>query len=78
MKKINEKQLQNFTYNMKFIRESNSLSKKEMAKILNISIYSLNKLEKGNIPKNLPVDIIFAVMHHFKISPAQLFGEKLD
>lgn len=78
MKKVNENQLQNFTYNVKFIRKSNNLSKKEMADILNVSIYSLNKLEKGNIPKNLPVDIIFAVMHHFKLSPAQLFGEKFD
>ena len=38
-----------------------------MAKILKIGIESLNKIEKGVLPKRLSVNIVFCIEDYFKI-----------
>lgn len=64
-------ELENIIYNIKWLRKHYGLSKKEMAELLNISIYSINKLEKGILPPRLKVDVIFAVWKHFGVSPTE-------
>ena len=71
-KNIND-EISNFTNNIAYLRKKNGLSKKEMAKALNISIYALNKMERGDIPKRISVDIIFNLQKQFKISPEKQF-----
>ena len=71
-KNIND-EISNFTNNIAYLRKKNGLSKKEMAKALNISLYALNKIERGDIPKRISVDIIFNLQKHFKISPEKQF-----
>lgn len=77
MNKSNKQQLENFTYNIAWLRKQHNLSKKEMCKILDISIYNLNKLEKGILPKQLSVNVVFAVWKHFKVLPENQFIKKL-
>ena len=71
-------EFENFLYNIVYLRKTNNLSKKEMAGILGISIYSLNMLEKGIIPTRLGVEIIFKIQQHFSVSAKDLFEKKLS
>ena len=63
----------NFINNIAYLRKKNGLSKKEMANVLNISVYVLSKIEKGELPKKLSVEIVFNLQKHFKISPEKQF-----
>ena len=75
-KNINN-EIKNFINNIAYLRKKNGLSKKEMATILNISIYALNKIERGELPPKLSIEIIFNLQKHFKILPEKQF-EKID
>ncbi|MBE6904223.1 MAG: helix-turn-helix transcriptional regulator [Ruminococcaceae bacterium] len=75
-KNIND-EINNFINNIVYLRKKNGFSKKEMANILNISIYALNKIERGELPKKLSVKIVFNLQKHFKISPERQF-EKIE
>ena len=77
LSKGTSRQIQNFMYNIAWLRKQNNLSKKEMAKILNISVYHINKLEKGVLPNHLSADLVFNIRNHFGIHPTKQFGEKL-
>ncbi|MBQ9963765.1 MAG: helix-turn-helix transcriptional regulator, partial [Clostridia bacterium] len=65
------------SHNMKHIREQYAFSKRDMARLLGIGIGSLNKLEKGELPPRLGVEILFNIQHYFGISPQILLTEKL-
>jgi len=66
-------EINNFINNIAYLRKKNGLSKKEMANVLNISVYVLNKIEKGELPKKLSVEIVFNLQKYFKISPEKQF-----
>lgn len=69
--RINE--IENFLSNIKNIRIKNNLTKIQMAKKLNISIYKLNKIEKGILPPSITVDIVFIIYKEFDLRPAEQF-----
>jgi len=71
-KNIND-DINNFINNIAYLRKKSGLSKKEMATVLNISIYALNKIERGELPEKLSVEIVFNLQKHFKISPEKQF-----
>ena len=48
-----------FCENVKKIRENKKLSKRAMAELLGISVYSLNLLERGKVPHRLSIDIVY-------------------
>ena len=73
MKTKLSQQYKNLTLNIIKLRKENNLSKKEMAQILHISSYSLNKIEKGELPPSLNIDIVFYIEKHFNIPPHKLF-----
>lgn len=54
------------------LRKQTGLSKKEMAQILEISVSTLNKIEKGELPPRLSVEILFHIQERFKIPPHEL------
>ena len=61
-----------FCENIKKIRENKKLSKREMAKLLGISVYSLNIIESGKVPHRLSIDIVYNINSSFGISPNEL------
>ncbi len=65
------------TYNIAHIRKANNISKKKMAEILEIGIYSLNKIEKGILPPRLGVTILFRIQEYFNISIKAQLDEKI-
>lgn len=62
-----------FCENIKKLRKQHNLTKKEMARKLRISIPTLNIIEKGELPKRLTVDIIYAIVDEFNIRADDLF-----
>ena len=63
-----------FCENIKQLRLRNRLSKKEMAKILNVGIKTINVIESGTIPKRLTVKILIIIQDRFSITPSSLFS----
>ncbi len=51
--------------------------KKHMAELLGIGIASLNKMENGEMPKRLGVEIVFKIYDVFKILPKNQFALEL-
>ena len=77
LSEINQKQLDNFLYNISWLRKHNGLSKKKMAEILEISVSTLNKIENGELPPRLGVGVVFNLHRHFGIIPKDQVGERL-
>lgn len=75
---MNQKECSCFLNNVLWLRKHNGLSKKEMAKKLNISIKTLNKIENGELPEKLSVEIVFDLYEHFGITPKTLFETPLE
>lgn len=71
-------EIANYTYNVKWLREHHHLTKKQMAKILDISISSLNKLESGTIPPRLGIKIIINIYNNFGIYSEDMFTQRFD
>lgn len=72
-----DKEMKIFLKNIYILRTKYNKNKKEMAKILGISIYKLNKLENGILPKSLTCDIFFRIYENFNIHPSMQFKEIL-
>ncbi len=64
---------EDFCENIKILRISNDLSKKEMAQRLGISVRTLNIIESGELPKRLSTKIIFIIVDNFNVKPEDLF-----
>lgn len=69
--------VENFCKNVKLLREREGLTKKEMAKICGIGIASLEKLERGIMPKRLSVGILFALAQYCGIENPGSLSEPL-
>lgn len=67
-----------FCTNLVRLRKHHQLTKKAMAKILNISLYSLNRLEAGIIPPRVTVGILYAIWNHFKRLPSEMLEGELS
>lgn len=68
----------NYLYNMKWLRKHHNLSKKAMAKILDISTSSLNKIENGIMPPRLGIKIIHNIYNSFGILSEEMFTRRFD
>ncbi len=62
-----------FLENIKRLREEKGYSKREMAKRLKIGLYSINKIESGELPPRLSIDVLDNIEKEFKIYPADMF-----
>ena len=62
-----------FCENVKKLRLTNILTKKEMAKKMRIGIASLTKIENGIIPPQLDCKVIFYLSREFELQPNELF-----
>lgn len=68
---------ENFMHNVSYIRKHYGLSKKKMAELLDIGVGSLNKIENGEIPPRLSVEILFNIYDNFGIYPQDMLGRRL-
>lgn len=68
-----EQQIKIFLENIVYLRKHYGLSKKKMAKILQIGVGSLNKIERGELPERLGVDVILHMEDYFRIPAKDLF-----
>ena len=73
-----DKSFDYFCQNMKYLRQKKSLSQKEMAKILNISVKTLAKIESGILPPRLNANIIGAIRVTFNVPPTVIFSSKFQ
>lgn len=73
-----EKEMKAFCNNIRILRITNGLPKKEMCVIMKIGIKTLNKLENGEIPPRLSADILYYVGKHFDLRVSDLFYEKSE
>ena len=64
--------------NITFLRKHHRISKKQMAKLLGIGLWSLNKIEKGKLPPRLGINIVFAIQKHFGIHPTVQLSQLLE
>lgn len=71
--------MSDFAHNVAWLRKYYCIPKKRMAQLLGISIGSLNKLEKGEIPPRITVEVLFNIYVAFRIPPGEQltrrFGE---
>lgn len=70
-------EIQTLCENMKLLRATLGLSKKEMANRIRISMYSLNKLESGVMPPRLCIDFLIYINWEFGILPSQMVNPNL-
>lgn len=69
-------QLEIFSCNVAWLRKQHNLSKRKMAQILEIGVQGLSRIENGEIPPGLGIDIFFAIQDHFGIRPSQLLTQR--
>lgn len=74
----NQQELENFMYNITWLRKHYGLSKKKMAELLGIGLWSLNQIEQGRMPPRLGVDILFALRRNFGLRISVLLAKRLD
>ncbi len=62
-----------FCQNIAQLRETHHLSRREMAKRLGITAFTLHRIEKGCIPSSLSCEILLRAEREFHIHPKKLF-----
>ena len=73
MKRNTEREFEIFMRNLSRLRRSRGLSKQQMAKLLGISVKTWNKIEKGEFPPRLSVNVMEKVYRHFGVTPSGQF-----
>ena len=68
--------LETMCHSLKELRRWQGLSKKEMAKKLKINISSLSKIEKGEMPSQIPCTILLHIYNEFNILPDDLLTKE--
>lgn len=74
---VSKKEWENFVYNVTWLRKHYGISKKKMAALLGIGVGSINKIENGELPPKLSIDIIFNIQSCFGIHPKDQVGQRL-
>ncbi len=64
-----------FSDNIRLLRVKYNISKREMAKILGVSVKTLSLIENDVIPR-ISVEVVFKTARYFGIQPAWLFQEE--
>ncbi len=63
----------NFCENLKKLRIENNLTKKAMAKKLNVTPRTIRMLENHEIPTTLTVEFVYKVVYTFNVNGSDLF-----
>lgn len=73
-----KREIDTFLKNVTWLRKCFYLSKKEMAELLGISVWSLNKIERGELPPKLNSITFFRIYEQFGIHPKYQLGVDLS
>lgn len=65
--------VQIFCENVRWIKEKEGLSDRQLASILQIGLYSTRKLLKGELPGRMSVDVVFHIARHLGCRPSEVF-----
>ena len=68
---------ENFLQNVAWLRRHYGISKKRMAKLLHISLGSIDRMEKGDLPEEIDVSVLFYIQDYFGIPPQELLERRL-
>ena len=71
-----EDEVKLFCDNIYLLRKKQYLSQNEMAKKLGIGVYSLRKLERGELPPRLDSRILWYIYEEFHVLPHQMFKKQ--
>lgn len=72
----NDRELENFMHNIAWLRRKHGLSKAKMAGLLGVGVPTLNKLERGELPPCLGVEIFFKLRDAFGVSVARQLTDR--
>ena len=64
--------------NIRFLRQANHLTQNAMAGILDISVGSLRKMERGMPVPSVTVDVLWKIRDAFGVSPSALMSLDLQ
>ena len=70
-------ELNNFMYNVAWLRRTMGISKREMAKRLGVGGKTLDLMEQGRVPPRLSASVIFAVERQFCVDRCALLSRRL-
>lgn len=65
----------NLVNNIVFLRQKYNIPKKRMAELLGIGIGTLNKIERGELPSKLSLEIVFNIQEYFGVEPKDIVGK---
>lgn len=66
-----------FCWNIRYLRDRDRLTQKEMAALLGISVSTLRKLESGGPIPRVSCEILFRIEDAFGVSPGTLLDKPL-
>ncbi|MBQ5672542.1 MAG: helix-turn-helix transcriptional regulator [Oscillospiraceae bacterium] len=64
--------------NLTYLRKENGISKQELADIMGVGLWTVTKLERGELPPRMKVEALFRIQHRFGVSVHRLLGESLS
>lgn len=64
--------------NLTYLRKENGISKQELADIMGVGLWTVTKLERGELPPRMKVEALFRIQHRFGVSVHRLLGERLS
>ena len=67
--------LNNLAHNICRIRRQYGYSKRKMAELLRLAPSDIERIERGDIPMDMSVEVLFLIERHFGIHPKDLFSE---
>ena len=68
-----DEEFKRFVENIRDLRIKNGLSKTQMAEKLDVSVYTIRKLENGIMPKRLSIEVVFKIEKEFGIKASKQF-----
>ena len=75
MRAKSEQQIKIFCKNVKKLRIANNLTKTEMARLLDISVYALSLLERGVLPHRMNCMVLYNIHDNFGVMPSEMLME---
>lgn len=77
MPDLTSKELRSFMQNLVWLRHQQGFSKSRMARLLNISAKTINRIENGEFPSGLSIMVIIRASSVFHVAAEKLFDPNL-
>lgn len=67
-----------FCSNITWLRQHHNLTYRQMANIIHISVRSLKRMERGELPWTVDAESLLAIKYAFNVSAQDMFYVPLD